>query len=219
MTAPFSQQTQIKQNSIRVPKLNGLEYYSVYDDFSNGDGNFTGTDLLGNTRLTNKPTEIVISDGILTTTNSGNAKGLSYNLDFNYPLLLNVKFSKSSSNLFWFGILDTASAIYLPEDGLLINTTSYSKRVSDSNTALGISVTNDTVTSLVIHCTSGNMDCYIKNSIAPYTLLASFSAQAFPSTFDIGYYFGSSYVINIYRIAAVQKAFQSINQLEVLFPL
>ena len=225
----LSQIKTLRESLPKTPIVNPLDLYSVYDDFSNGDlslGSYAGTDLLGNTRLKKEAVPAFsIVDSVLNVSNVTtvtSAFNLSYNITLSFPCLINVVFNIDSGEGIYLGLTNNIGSHYLPREALFILSTSDTyytrKNLVDTNTT--DSFPNfGTKTSWVIACTSGSMTAYEKTD-SIYSELYTWTTTAYTdNTFYASVAFRSNTSDTVNRIAVAETAYQSVGQLEALFPL
>lgn len=223
----LNQSRQTKQlNS--TPRINPLDLFSVYDDFSNGDleaGNLEGTfDLKNNPRdVVDSNDKLYIQDSILQIKNSdvSSTKYIITYGEYTLPILLNyVTDYQSQSGFLHIGF--ASSPATRPSYGIRIpsNNTIY-KWENNVATSLGISaVINEKVSYVLSIDSGGSCTLYNKTPATLYSSVATFSLSGYTTK-----YFGASFTNAnstphlFYSIKLKEADFQSIGQLETLFPL
>lgn len=226
----LSQIKTLRESLPKTPIVNPLDLYSVYDDYSNGDlalGSFAGTDLKGSNRAKIENTNALeIADSVLEVSNTtGNAA--LYNSSvlqaLSYPCMAHISFNLLATyELFW-GVTNDISVRYRPKDGLRLNGTTWHKRVADSESTLSLTFDDygERVGIVLVLPGDDTISFYYKNQTSIYSELASFAV----TDYVVGFYVGASYRVFgatpgvIYKMSAVETAYQSIGQLEALFPL
>lgn len=229
----ISQTRLLRESSNKIPKLNPLDLYSIYDDFSNGDlltGSVDGSlDIKGNTRtVRDVDSAISIEDSILnllTTNTAARRCNIKINKDLSSSsnVMINCVFKRTASSHFVFGFTDEEDPLeyYLPSDGLIIAIDdALYKRAARSDTALGTDFSNDDEkVSWVFHFNTTTLSWYEKTT-GIYSLIDSFAVSpSSPFYISLAVHSASPNAIEVYSLSAVETAYQSIGQLETLFPL